>query len=571
MHHARFVRHILLACVLLAAGCNFPTDATQANQQSVEPSATPFQPVIGAYSPGGVSLEQGEVAGAATANWYLSPDLPAGYADQLVLPDGAQIVTDESQAHLIISVNQGESLSHWMYALVAPFPTLTDEVAFEDLKADWLGQGKGPFAGTPLMLTNQTKAVFTALWGAPAAGAVQVEDAGKLLDAAWAVKPAWALVPFGDLEAKWKVLTVDGQSPIHKDFDEQTYALSVPIGLGGDPTLVAEALQRFGNDSEAPLAPASNRDASKLTTVVLTGVTALVRATAYTMNQKGITYPAEDIRDLLRSADITHISNEVAFSPDCPLPDPVQRNLVFCSDPDYIQLLDDVGADVIDLTGDHFNDWTEQAMLYTLDLYKQHGMQYYGGGTNIEEGQRPLLLDDHGNKIAFLGCNAKGGGYATASETYPGAVKCDLDLIESQIHDLVSQGYTVIFTFQHNEVYTFVPAESLVRDFTAVSAAGASIVSGSQAHVPHGMELPGDGRIITYGLGNLFFDQRGVVDYGDQAMIARHVIYDNKYISTEIFTIQFVDYAKPRFMTQDERDALLTLVFDASRWDYPSK
>jgi len=55
-----------------------------------------------------------------------------------------------------------------------------------------------------------------------------------------------------------------------------------------------------------------------LTTVIVTGTTALVRATAHLMDVKGITYPGQDIRDWLLQADITHVSNEIAFTPTLP-------------------------------------------------------------------------------------------------------------------------------------------------------------------------------------------------------------------------------------------------------------
>jgi hypothetical protein len=76
-----------------------------------------------------------------------------------------------------------------------------------------------------------------------------------------------------------------------------------------------------------------------MTTVILTGVTALVRATAYTMETKGVTYPAQDIREFMRAADITHISNEIPFYTGCDFPNPSRTKLVFCSDPKYIELL----------------------------------------------------------------------------------------------------------------------------------------------------------------------------------------------------------------------------------------
>ena len=558
--------YFVLACVLPLSSCNLPAPP-QGTGATLQVSATPFQPVIGAQNPGGTVLVEGE-AGAeeVVANWWFSPNLPLAYREQIVLPEGAQVIEDRDQAHLLLSVNDGRTLSHWVYTLVAPFPTITDEVPFADLQAAWRGEGSEAFADSALMMSAETQAVFSAWWGEPGGGAVQLFDPEQLLEAAWSSRPAWAIVPFEEVQPEWKVLAVDGQSPIWKAFDIETYPLGVPIGLNGDPSLVAEAWERFGPETAFPLAPASNRDAHKLTTVVLTGVTALVRATAYEMERSGVTYPAEDIGPLLSEADITHISNEVPFAQDCPPPNPLQSTLVFCSKAGYIELLEAVGADVIELTGDHFNDWSRDAMLYTLGLYRERGWSYYGGGVTIADARRPLTLEHHGNKIAFIGCNGKGGSYASADIDYPGAAECDYDLMELQVRDLVTEGYLVIATFQHNEYYTFIPQPTMIRDFTRISGAGAAIVSGSQAHQSHGMDFPRSDAIIMYGLGNLFFDQRGVVENGDKALIARHVIYGGRYISTELFTIQFVDFAKPRFMATEEREAFLSVIFDASPW-----
>jgi poly-gamma-glutamate synthesis protein (capsule biosynthesis protein) len=563
MKSFRFILLVFIAALL--AGCNLPNSGVATNQPG-SPTATPFQPVIGPTNPQGVVLENGSGDSAQAANWWLSLALPQGFTDSFSPPSGATVVDDQVQAHLLLSVNEGEVVSHWLYAVVAPFPTIEDEVSLQDVEGAWNGNGAGPFADEPLMMSENSEAVFTAWWGEPAAGAVRVEPEDGLLEAAWGDQPSWAIVPFEDIAPEWKVLAIDGQSPIWKDFDAENYPLSVPIGLSGDQTLAAEALLRFNPESESPIGAAGNRDPSKLTTVILTGVTALVRSTEWEMNRKGITYPAEDIGDLLRGADITHISNEVPFAEDCPPPNPVQRELIFCSNPKDIELLEAVGTDIVELTGDHFNDWGSEAMLYTLQLYKDEGWPYYGGGANADEARQPVKLEDHGNKIAFIGCNAKRGSYASAREDYPGAVACDYDLLDQQVRDLVAEGYLVIATFQHFEYYTFVPQPDLVADFGRISAAGASIVSGSQAHQTHGIEFPRPDAIVTYGLGNLFFDQKGVVEFGDQALIARHVIYDGRYINTELFTIQFVDYAKPRFMTPDERAEFLTRIFDASRW-----
>ena len=264
------------------------------------------------------------------------------------------------------------------------------------------------------------------------------------------------------------------------------------------------------------------------------------------------------------AADITHVSNEIPFSPDCPLPDAWQKELVFCSQPSYIELLEAIGADVVELTGDHFGDWGPAAMNYTLDLYRQKGIAYYGGGYNFEDARKPLLIEHNGNRIAFIGCNAKGRGYATAREDNPGAIFCDLDWLSGEVARLRADGYLPIVTFQHIEYYTYVPQPKLIEDFHRV-AAGAAIVQGSQAHQPHGMEFY-NGAFIHYGLGNLFFDQYHMGLPTGQGFLDRHVFYDGRHLSTELIGIRFVDFARPRLMTPDERQELLESVFAASLW-----
>jgi poly-gamma-glutamate synthesis protein (capsule biosynthesis protein) len=99
-----------------------------------------------------------------------------------------------------------------------------------------------------------------------------------------------------------------------------------------------------------------------------------------------------------------------------------------------------------------------------------------------------------------------------------------------------------------------------------LSAHGAVIVSGSQAHLPQGMTFVGD-HFVHYGLGNLFFDQMDIPVVGTRReFLDRHVIYDGKYIQTELITAMLEDYARPRLMTEEERQLFLTDIFTASGW-----
>jgi hypothetical protein len=331
--------------------------------------------------------------------------------------------------------------------------------------------------------------------------------------------------------------------------------------------------------------PVTNRDPSKLTTLIMTGVTALVRATAYKMELKGVTYPGEGIRDWLVEADIAHISNEIPFAVGCPYPDPNQTRLIFCSDPKYIELLEYVGTDVVELTGNHFEDWGKEATLHTLKMYEEIGWPYFGGGANLADAQRPALLERNGTKFAFIGCNPVGPEFAWAREDdWPGAAPCGTtwgdingidgyDWMAAAIKKLRSEGYIVIATFQYFEYYSSDPRPWQQDAFRRMAEAGATVVSGSQGHYAQAMEFQ-QGAFIHYGLGNLFFDQMGYDNPSDgkrttntrREFLDRHVFYDGKYISTELLTAQLEDWARPRPMTPEERELFLSEYFTASGW-----
>lgn len=455
----------------------------------------------------------------------------------------------------------------WVYALVAPFPTPVDGVSSDELHRAWAGMPPAAFLGRPLLMDDSTLRVLIAQWGQPADGSVRIVSDLDLLSLAWAESPSWAVIPFESIVPQWKVLSVDGQSPLRKDFDLAAYTLKAGFSLTCTEPCPLSSL---------PTLPHSNRDPSKLTTLVMTGVTAMVRSTAYVMESKGVLYPGHLIGDWLRQADIAHVSNEASFFSKCPSPNPDQTEVIFCSRPPYIDLLLDIGVDVVELTGDHLIDYGHAAMQESLALYRQRGLLYYGGGGNLQEAQQPLLLEHNGNKIAFIGCNAKRDKYyPKASSLLPGPAPCDFDYMTTQIRRLRDEGYLVVATFSWHETYDIYPHPFQRRDFRRLADAGAIIVNGSQAHRPQTMEFYHDA-FIHSGLGNLFFDQMyyklsdGVVLDKEirSEFLDRHVFYDGRYLGVEFLTAMLEDYATPRPMEAGERFDFLQKIFAASGWEF---
>jgi poly-gamma-glutamate synthesis protein (capsule biosynthesis protein) len=532
---------VFLLLLLALTACSQGPAAAALALPTAAATLTPFQPQIPTPMPTPFGV-------------WVSPAVPEGLrvvVEQSGLPPAGSKA--EAGATLdLAGANSAGAVSTWVYALVSAFPTVRDGVSFDELKAAWLG------SDPTLLMTASTQAAMQSVFGAPAGSGVTVVQGETLTDSLWQNRTQWAIVPFDALNERLKVLEVDGQSPLRKEFSPASYPLKATYAL---------------EPASFPL-PAGNRDPEKLTTVLMTGTTALVRAISYKMQTNGVDYPARDIGDWLRNADILHISNEVAFTPDCPAPDPNSGSLRFCSAVENSALLENIGVDVIELTGNHVNDWGTEALSYTLDLYQQHGWPVFGGGANLAAGFQPVILERAGVKFAFIGCNTSGPDFAWATETTPGAAPCgDYGWLVDAIKVLKASGAVVIVTLQHYEYYTPDPRPNQLEDFRRLADAGADIVSGSQAHYSQSMEFYNNA-FIHYGLGNLFFDQMGY-SYADgtrtlntrREFLDRYVFYNGRLIGIELLTAMLEDYSKPRPMTLEERQLFLQEYFAASGWE----
>jgi len=518
---------------------------------------------------------------SAPLTLFLANPIPEKLLPENIL--GEITISDEDQASLwfgtAINAPTGSNLTtfDWVYALAAPFPTLTDNVTIAELRSLWRGIRMGSLANVnKLYIPESIENTLVTRWQPYDPASVEVVSSLPSIEKLWN-ENSWAILPFESLSPRLKVIQVGGSSPLEKDFNPGTYPLTVQYNL---IQLQPGTSEKMNDDLQSLIDsfPSTNRDPDKITSLVMTGVTALVRATAYKMEVNGAQYPGEEIREWLIEADLTHISNEVSFYDECPFPNPNSRSLQFCSDPKYITLLEYVGADIIELTGNHNNDslykYGEDVVPFTLDLYQQSGMDYYGGGLNLADSQSPLILTHNDNRIAFIGCNAPGPDFAWATEAQGGAAPCgDFQWLVDEIQQLKQDGILPIVTLQYYEDYYNFAASHHIKDFGQLAEAGAIIVNGSQAHRPKGMAFT-QNTFIDYGLGNLFFDQMGIIDdYGEQILqtrweiIQRHTFYDGHHLSTELLTAMLEDYAQPRPMTDKERVIFLDELFSASDWN----
>ncbi len=465
-------------------------------------------------------------------------------------PDQYQWV-EGGAADIALTMQGGLPFAQWVYVVAAPFATIEDGVNFVTLRDQWQTAVSNP---SPLFISHSEQDVIAELLGTPSAN-VRVLPERDWVDFLWQERPSRAILPFDQLLPALKVLAVDGVSPVSLDFNPAAYPLILRVGLVGEETAVSQFVNSYDG-------PTTNRDPEKMTTIAMTGVTAFVRATAFNMEQFGVLWPGEEVAPLLQNVDIAHLSNEVSFDADCPYPDPL-GGTSFCSSDAYFALIEELGIDVIELTGNHLNDYGRANVSRTMDMYEEVGMQTFGGGRTLAEAAQPALVEHNGNKIAFVGCNHFGPTYAWATEEEAGSRPCD-GAMPGEIAALNADGYVVIATLQYTEFYHYEPTEQQRLDFQALVDAGATAVSGSQGHHAQGFALYSGG-FIHYGLGNLFFDQMDRLGTR-QTFVDVYTIYDGRLLNVDLWTGLIENYGRPRPMTAAEREQALQAVFAASGW-----
>ncbi len=488
-------------------------------------------------------------------------------ANSAFITDSSQITTTTTKEpitlQLGIDATGSRPVYEQLYVPATRFDTIDPGIRWVELKNAWSGRNRDVDA---VVVLTDTLPALTQLLGEPDDSVSGVATTADAIEAAWNVSPTLTILPFDQLEPSLTVLAIDGQNPIENanNFNADDYPLVTTIYAYEDAatpqesSLVGEFLAEL---------PEGNRLEERLTVIAMTGVTAMVRGTAAKMDEFGPEWGAEIVGPELSSADITHISNEVPFVEDCKTnTDP--NNLTFCSHPDYMAALEKTGVDIIGLTGNHLNDYGYDDAIYSLELYEELGLPVYGGGEDRESARKPLLMEHNGNKLAFLGANSFGPRFAWSTEYYPGSAEFDLNFMSATIRNIKERelANVVLTELQYQERYDVVPLAQQRDDFNALVRTGSDIVTGVQSHVPQAVEFT-DGNLILYGLGNLFFDQMWEEETRE-GIIAKHTIYDNRHISTQLLTTMLHDFGQPQWATPEENERILSRVFEASYWEY---
>ncbi len=474
----------------------------------------------------------------------------------LKMPPNVEIVNSLGNSDCQITTDHPEKvLGEKIFSLVGTFASIEDDYEKDSIQKMVNGDIPENMFGKKIIFSSNTTEYLKHLFSIPSQ-AIILKNNEEISEFLFQNPDYLSFVPFEKLSPALKVFSIDGNSPYDQDFNASTYYLTIPIGVTCEDKTNLEIFIKN------PVEKFTNRDPNKFTSVLLTGTTALVRATGAKMEKYGNSYPGEFIKEWFDEADISHISNESSFWEDCPFADPGQKDTFFCSRPEYVDLLTYLGVEVVELTGNHLVDKGVEPLLETIQILTDKGISFYAAGKTQTDAEKPALFEHNGNKIAFIGCNEAGPTFVWLQEYRPGVLRCDFDRMSQLVRELVSEGYLPIVTYQYWESFQFDAMPYQKKHSYQLVDSGAVIVSGSQSHLPMSMEVYRGG-FIHYGLGNLFFDQMDIPVIGTRReFLDRHIFYDGRYLGTQLLTAMLEDYSQPHPMTQSDRLDLLQDAFE---------
>jgi len=349
-----------------------------------------------------------------------------------------------------------------------------------------------------------------------------------------------AFIDFFDLNGNFKLLSLNG-----KYFFDSAPEGGIPyfMVISGANSTGKNIIQ----DRADAIFPEDFQKESILS-LRMTGVTAITRNLGIKTNASGNPgYAAQKIGAFLAKADLTHVSNEISMVKGC-VP---TGGVSFCMVESHIETLKKSGVDIVELTGNHNNDKGSVYNTASIKTYKNLGWSYFGGGLDATDAAKILYKDVKGTKIAFLGYNYYDtvlGTGAIASKSHAGANSWSPTKIKNNVAEARKNGADIVIVdFQYQECWSY-PADystaqscygpigspNQKKDFRQAIDVGADIVVGAQAHQPQTYEIY-KGKVIFYGLGNLYFDQTQW--FGTrQGLILTHYMYKGKYLGTGITT-----------------------------------
>ncbi|MBI2356438.1 CapA family protein [Candidatus Dojkabacteria bacterium] len=393
-------------------------------------------------------------------------------------------------ARNINNINEYIKITNKIYVIVGRYDTTLTDIPSTSLDTLLTTQ---KYKGTNIVWDNDTDTFLRTAFEGIGVGqrVIETDDITKEIEKN---SNTLAIIPFEKITSTFKVISIDDQTPLNKDFNTLRYPLIDRYWIKG----VQEIREKIASEITEVI-PVSNYNANNLRKIVLTGSSAVgsgIQQSLYT--NKGKDYITYDIQTIISSADIAQFNNEASISSPCIQSESTGK---YCSTQSNLRLIKDLGFDVVGTNGNHIMDISYDTYVDTLAYYRKNNLPYYAGGVTLEDSWTPRVVDAKGLKFSFIGFNYLYPFSYYASKTTAGSANVDMDILKETITKAKKASNIVIvdmsWGFEYEEKLVAYQQEYAQKALEY----GANIVIGTQSRIYQSIELYKNGNAIFYGLG----------------------------------------------------------------------
>lgn len=209
----------------------------------------------------------------------------------------------------------------------------------------------------------------------------------------------------------------------------------------------------------------------------------------------------------LQNADILMMNNEYTYSDrGYPIPG---KAYTFRAAPSRVEVLQQLGVDIVSLANNHVYDYGEEALLDTFDTLERAEIPYVGAGRNLDEAKKIVYFVANGRKIAIVSATQIERSYnytKEATEDVPGVLKT---LNPDKFLEVIKEAeknsdYVIVYPHWGTEGTNVYGSDQ--RELAeAYVGAGADVIIGGHTHCLQGISYIEDVPVI-YSLGNFWFN-----------------------------------------------------------------
>lgn len=259
---------------------------------------------------------------------------------------------------------------------------------------------------------------------------------------------------------------------------------------------------------------------------------------------------SKELMESMQNADIMCLNNEFTFTIRG---EKLEGKLYhFRANPERVEVLKEMGVDVVKLANNHACDYGSQSLLDTMDTLKSAGIEYIGAGKNLQEAMEPVYIEVDGKTVAFVAASRAEKNIKTpqATETEPGILRCyETELFVETIKEAKKNADFVLAYVHWGTEYSYELEDVQLTTGKEYLDAGADVIIGAHSHCLQGMEYY-EGKPIIYSLGNYWFNEKTL----DTMLLELHFYGDDLSSQLEVKVIPAIQKEYKTTFVSDKKE-----------------